>query len=67
MSEIVVSVCVITYNHCNYIRQCLDGILMQQVDFPIEIVINDDCSTDGTTEIIREYEVCTSVSKGTAG
>ncbi len=56
MSEIVVSVCVITYNHCNYIRQCLDCILMQQVDFPIEIIINDDCSTDGTAEIVKEYE-----------
>ena len=56
MSEMVVSVCVITYNHCNYIRQCLDCILMQQVDFPIEIIINDDCSTDGTAEIVKEYE-----------
>ena len=56
MNEIIVSVCVITYNHCDYIRQCLDGILMQKVDFPIEIIINDDCSTDGTREIIQEYE-----------
>ena len=35
----------------------MDGFLMQQTDFPIEILIHDDCSTDGTTEIIREYEV----------
>lgn len=56
MNNIIVSVCVITYNHCDYIRQCLDGILMQKVDFPIEIIINDDCSTDGTREIIQEYE-----------
>lgn len=55
MSDILVSVCVITYNHSNYIRQCLDGILMQQTSFPFEIIINDDCSTDGTTEIIKEY------------
>lgn len=34
----------------------MDGFLMQQTDFPIEILIHDDCSTDGTTEIIREYE-----------
>ena len=55
MSDMLVSVCVITYNHYNYIRQCLDGIIMQQTSFPFEIIINDDCSTDGTTEIIKEY------------
>ena len=55
MSDILVSVCVITYNHCNYIRQCLDGILMQQTSYPFEIIINDDSSTDGTTEIIKDY------------
>ena len=51
----LVSICSITYNHAPYIRQCLDGMLMQQTDFTFEIIINDDCSTDGTTEIIREY------------
>lgn len=50
-----VSICSITYNHAPYIRQCLDGMLMQQTNFTFEIIINDDCSTDGTTEIIREY------------
>lgn len=52
----LVSICSITYNHAPYIRQCLDGFLMQKTTFPIEIIINDDCSTDGTTDIIREYE-----------
>lgn len=52
----LVSICCITYNHASYIRQCLDGFLMQKVTFPIEIIINDDCSTDGTTDVIREYE-----------
>lgn len=52
----LVSICCITYNHAPYIRQCLDGFLMQKVTFPIEIIINDDCSTDGTTDVIREYE-----------
>lgn len=56
MSDVIVSVCVITYNHCNYIRQCLDGILMQQTNFSFEIIVNDDCSTDGTAEIVKEYE-----------
>lgn len=51
-----VSVCVITYNHAPYIRQCLDSLLMQQTDFQYEIIVNDDCSTDGTTDILREYE-----------
>lgn len=51
----LVSICSITYNHAPYIRQCLDGMLMQQTNFTFEIIINDDCSTDGTTEIIREY------------
>ncbi len=52
----LVSICSITYNHAPYIRQCLDSMLMQQTNFDYEIIINDDCSTDGTTEIIKEYE-----------
>ena len=55
METPLVSICSLTYNHAPFIRQCLDGFLMQQCNFPIEIIINDDCSTDGTTEIIREY------------
>ena len=55
MCKPVVSVCSITYNHAPYIRKCLDGFLMQKTDFQFEIIINDDCSTDGTTEIIKEY------------
>lgn len=55
--NIIVSICCITYNHAPYIRQCLDGFIMQKTTFPIEILIHDDASTDGTEEIIREYEV----------
>lgn len=55
MATPLVSICSITYNHAPYIRECLDGFLMQKTDFPFEIIINDDCSTDGTTEIIKEY------------
>lgn len=51
----LVSICSITYNHAPYIRECLDGFLMQKTTFPFEIIIHDDCSTDGTDEIIREY------------
>lgn len=54
--EPVVSICCLTYNHILYIRQCLDGFMMQKVNFPIEILIYDDASTDGTQGIIREYE-----------
>jgi len=52
----LVSVCCITYNHENFIRQALDGFLIQQTSFPIEIVIHDDASTDNTTNIILEYQ-----------
>lgn len=52
----LVSICCITYNHVDYIRDCLDGFLMQQCDFKFEILIHDDCSTDGATEIIQEYQ-----------
>lgn len=52
----LVSICCATYNHEAYIREALDGFLMQEVDFPIEILVNDDASTDGTPQILREYE-----------
>lgn len=51
----LVSVCCITYNHAPYISQCVDGFLMQKTSFPYEIIINDDCSSDGTMEILKEY------------
>ena len=43
------------YNHASYIRQCLDGFMMQKTNFLFEVLIHDDASTDGTQEIIREY------------
>lgn len=55
-SEPLVSISCITYNHAPYIRQCLDGFLMQKTTFPFEILIHDDASPDGTADIIREYE-----------
>lgn len=55
-NTVMVSICCLTYNHAPYIRECLDGFLMQQVDFSIEIIIHDDASTDGTQDILREYQ-----------
>lgn len=50
-----VSVLTITYNHEKFIAQAIESVLMQQTDFPFELVIGEDCSTDGTREIVREY------------
>ena len=54
--NIKLSVVCITYNHERFIRDCLEGFVMQKTDFPFEILINDDASTDKTADIIREYE-----------
>lgn len=55
-NDIVVSVVLIVYNHEKYLRQAIEGILMQEVDFNYEIVVGDDVSTDGSRAIILEYE-----------
>ena len=55
-NDIVVTILTLAYNHEPYIRQCLDGIVMQQTTFKFELLIHDDASTDGTADIIREYE-----------
>ena len=52
----LVSILCTTYNHEPFIADAMEGFLMQEVDFPIEILINDDASTDRTPEILREYE-----------
>lgn len=52
-----VSVAVITYNQENTIRQTLDSILRQSGNFELEVVIGEDCSTDGTWQICRDYEL----------
>jgi len=44
-----------TYNNVEFARYNLNGILMQKTDFPFEVYIYDDCSTDGTSDIVREY------------
>jgi len=52
----VVSVNMITYNHEPYIRQAIEGVMMQKTDFEFELVIGEDCSTDKTREICFEYQ-----------
>lgn len=54
-NDVMVSVFCITYNHKDFIRKCLDGLIMQKTNFKFEVVIYDDCSIDGTREIVLEY------------
>ena len=51
-----VSILCLTYNHAKTLRDTLEGFLQQKTDFGFEAVINEDCSTDGTAEILQEYE-----------
>ena len=52
----IVSVFVTCYNHEKYLDRCMEGILSQKTDYPFEVIINDDASTDSSPEIIRTYE-----------
>jgi len=52
---IQVSVICNTYNHAPYIRDALEGFVMQQTNFKYEVLVHDDASTDGTADIVREY------------
>lgn len=55
MESPLVSICCITYNHEAFIRDAIEGFLIQKTDFPVEILIFDDASQDRTQEIIKEY------------
>ena len=50
-----ISIQVLAYNHERFISKCLDGIVMQQTDFPFVAIVHDDASTDGTADVIRQY------------
>ena len=51
-----ITVVVMTYNHKNYIRTALDSILAQKVEVDFDILVHDDCSDDGTVDILKEYQ-----------
>ena len=51
----LVSIVCLTFNHQNFLRSALDGFLMQKTDFSFEVLVHDDASVDGTTEILASY------------
>jgi glycosyltransferase involved in cell wall biosynthesis len=51
-----ISVCIVTYNHEAFIRECLEGAVSQQLTYEYEIVIGEDCSKDNTLAICREFQ-----------
>ena len=53
--SLMVTIRCLTYNHEPYIRQCLEGFVIQKTSFRFEAIVHDDASTDGTATIIREY------------
>jgi glycosyltransferase involved in cell wall biosynthesis len=55
VNSVMVSVCMITYNHEKFISQAIEGVLAQKTKFPFELVIGEDCSTDTTSGICRKY------------
>lgn len=54
-NQIMVSIWCRTYNHVKYIRDALDGFILQRTNFRFQVVVFDDASTDGTSDIVREY------------
>ncbi len=55
MAGCKVTVVCTAYNHEAYLRDALEGFVSQETDFPFEVLVNDDASTDGTAAILREY------------
>jgi glycosyltransferase involved in cell wall biosynthesis len=56
MTEPLVSVAMITYNHAPFIVQAIEGVLQQKTSFSFELIIGEDCSTDGAREIVFKYQ-----------
>lgn len=53
-----ISICIITYNQKDYIRECIESVLAQIIDAPIEILVGDDSSSDGTSQIVADIAAC---------
>lgn len=55
MEQPIVTVWCLAYNQKDFIRDALEGFVMQKTSFPFEVIVHDDASTDGTTAIVQEY------------
>lgn len=55
-NQVKVTISCLAYNHAKYIRNTLDGFIMQKTNFKYEVIVHDDASTDGTQDIIKEYQ-----------
>ncbi len=53
----LVSIKCLVFNHAPYLRQCLDGFVIQKTSFPFEVIVHDDASSDASVDIIREYVI----------
>ena len=56
MGNVMLSIYVTTYNHENYIVRALDSILMQKTRYSYEVFVGEDCSTDNTRQVLRQWE-----------
>lgn len=56
MDKPIVSIVCTVFKHKSYLQQCFDGFVAQKTTFPIEVLVNDDCSLDGSADIMHEYE-----------
>lgn len=56
MFDVTLSVIMTTYNHERYIAEAIESVLRQQTSFGVEIVVGEDCSTDRTMAVVRDYE-----------
>lgn len=57
MDNIMLSIYVTTYNHENYIKQALDSIFSQVTEYSYEVLVGEDCSTDNTRQVLKQYEI----------
>ena len=55
-NNLLVSVCMITYNHASFVREAIEGVLSQKTHFKFELIISDDVSSDNTREICESYQ-----------